>query len=231
MHAVIFGTGKWAKLIKDKLPIESYMIGYDSEYKRDSIPSKFFNGIVFISSATKNHFNDFVLALRLNPIRILVEKGFNNYHETILSKYFSETTPIAFLNQYRYSSVFDHINKNSIKEIVFNLDIPENNIIEWRYHILSLHNFLMNDSLAIRNLYYGKNILSSNSIANISMGRPRNFSIDIISEENKYTINLSMTNTISYDSNSYFYKNEDCLQKQILDVVYNFDNSKIERIK
>ena len=120
MHALIYGTGKWAKLIGSKLNFPKYYIGSNSDIanfsRRDKLPKELKQGIVFISSKTEDHFNDYKLSLKHKPGLVLIEKGFSCELDYENAKKFSSKVPTFIMNQYRYSKVFETL-KEKVTDI------------------------------------------------------------------------------------------------------------------
>ena len=93
MSCIIYGTGKWAKLLGNKLKeqkLDPIYIGSDSAvstYTRKNIPDNVLNaknpGLIFIASSTNNHLADLKHCLEnfKNVSKIFIEKGFASKDE------------------------------------------------------------------------------------------------------------------------------------------------------
>lgn len=237
MHAVIFGTGKWARLIGDKVSTLSYTPVYigtkSSDFTRDTIPKNAFrDSIVFIASKTENHFKDMVQAIRLKPSKIFIEKGFSNLPERKLARYFCRGIDTGILSQYRYSEVFDPVieNKDKIISIKYNLTIDQDNLKEWSQHIVSIDNFIKGKKISKYNFVYGPNTIDQISYSYITLSNTRSFEIIIKLFNQEFRINLGKDNSIILRNETLVYENEDCLLKQLKDVIFNFPDSRIERL-
>ena len=120
MHALIYGTGKWAKLIGSKLDIPIYYIGSNPEVanfsRTDKLPKELRKGIVFIASETSNHYEDLKLAMKQKPGIVFLEKGFDTQLDYVNANKLVGKTPAFILNQYRYSKVLETL-KEHVKDI------------------------------------------------------------------------------------------------------------------
>ncbi|NBP01543.1 MAG: hypothetical protein EBU90_15660 [Proteobacteria bacterium] len=237
MRAVIFGTGKWAKLIGNKLNSISYVpifVGSKyGDYTREELPKdRFKDCVVFIASATDNHFKDLVTAIRLQPSKIFIEKGFSNYAEKRLARYFAKNIDTGILSQYRYSKVFNIIPeiRDRILSIKYNVSFESDVIKEWSYHIMSIDNFIKNKNNSKYNFLYGNNTIDQISNANIMMSSKRLFEINIKLFDIEYIIHLGKDNILFFKEQRIVYENEDCLLEQLNDVLSNYKNSRIERL-
>jgi S-adenosylmethionine:diacylglycerol 3-amino-3-carboxypropyl transferase len=237
LHVVIFGTGKWARLIGEKVLSLSYNPIYlgtkSADFDRDNIPKNVFkDSIVFIASKTENHFKDVVRAIKLKPSKIFIEKGFSNLFERKLARYFCRKIDTGILNQYLYSNVFDSIieNRDKIISIKYNLTIDQDNLKEWAYHIVLINNFIRGKKISKYDFVYGPNTIDQVSYSFITLSNNRNFEIIVRLFNEEFRINLGRNNSIASKDTTLVYENEDCLLKQLKDVIFNFPNSRIERL-
>lgn len=225
MHALIYGTGKWAQLIGEKLPIKKFFIGNNTNIanfsRKDKLPKELRNGIVFIASKTNEHYNDYKLAIKQKPGIVFIEKGFNTELDYSNAKKYSSSIPTFILNQYRYSKVFETLKEkvNDIKKCVFDWKV-ESNIKEWGYHIASIDNYIRNTNnmffITDPNAYKIDHITS----IKIDIAEQRKLDIKIATFGKEIEINLGKMNIITFKGLKgieyfEFYDDEDCLDKQI----------------
>jgi L-alanine-DL-glutamate epimerase-like enolase superfamily enzyme len=166
LHAIIYGTGKWAQLLKIKLTslgLSPILIGNNplvADYNRAETPhiaKAFRNAPVFIASATKDHFVDMVHSKMFDPSIIFVEKGFINAEEKASATSWAadRKKPVYILSQYRYSKVLEILEsfKDDIISILHDWTIDKGTISEWGYHIVSIDNYIKLSSLINRSVY------------------------------------------------------------------------------
>jgi hypothetical protein len=238
MHALIYGTGKWAQLIGSKLDFPKYFIGSNPEVanftRKDKIPKELKNGIVFIASETKEHFNDYKLAIKQKPGIVFVEKGFGTELDYSNAKKFSSSVPTFVMNQYRYSKVFETLKENikEIKKCVYDWKV-NSNVSEWGYHIASIDNYIRDKNnmfIVTEQTPYKIDHVSS---FKIELAEERNLSIKLATFGKEIDISLGKMNMISFSGKQgieyfEFYDEEDCLGKQIKGILNQ--DIRLERI-
>ena len=223
MYAVIYGTGKWAQLLGNKLEainVEPIFVGSKSSvalYTRDTILDSDIKGCpVFIASKTVEHHNDLLHCLNLEPSAVYVEKGFSNSEERLVDT----AVPVFIMSQYRFSEVFTKLDGKIIK-CVYDWTIDRNNISEWAYHIISIDNYIRQ----LDNQFYikeaGEYTIDNVSNVAIRVGSTRTLNIKIKTETTEADINLGKTNSISIGNEYFEYPDEDCLSKQISKIFAN----------
>lgn len=238
MHALIYGTGRWAQLIASKLDIDKFFIGSNKDIsnysRRQKLPANLNNAIVFIASETKNHFSDFKNALKTNPSIIYVEKGFSTNLDYINAKKLAGEIPVYILNQYRYSKVFDTLKENvsHYKRCVYDWKV-DSSISEWVYHIASIDNYIRNkNNLFLTDEPNTYNIDHISSFK-IDKSNTRNLKILVVTFGKEIEISLGETNIISFKNTNgieyfEFYDQEDCLGKMIQGIMNQ--DMRLERI-
>ena len=248
MHAIIYGTGKWAQLLKIKLKslgFDSILIGNNplvADYNREDtsrIAKTFCNAPVFIASATKDHFTDMMHSKIFNPSIIFVEKGFINSEERANATSWSTAgkTPVYILSQYRYSKVLEILEsfKDDIISILHDWTIDKGLISEWVYHIMSIDNYIKNSN----NQYYtsveGSSIIDRISNFRIGFGNSRELKTIIKTKNETIVLNFGTTNSIhiksKYGVDAYSsFQNEDCITSQLKDIIRNTENLRLERL-
>lgn len=228
MHAIIYGSGKWAQLISGKLQkykVENILVGNNitatSVNKFAKIPSSFYGGMVFIASATKDHFSDLKQCLKTNPKTIFIEKGFDD------SRLYSEAKkltnlPIYILSQYRYSEVIRQVKNLKIKKIEYNWKI-DSDTKEWMYHIYSIDNFIKKQTNRLPEVINEQFNIDNISSGIITKDVTRNLEIKIITDKDNAKINLGKTNSLDYGGKHLVFDNEDCLDKQINGILNDYN--------
>lgn len=242
---IIIGTGKWAKLIKEKLNllgIGTTMVGNDmsvADFNRREIFKCPHGTPVIIASKTSQHMNDLILSMSLNPSLVFVEKGFTNSEEKKLAKECLNNVPGFILSQYRYSRVFDVLKdlcSDDITKIDYTWTVEKGDPKEWGYHVLSIDNFIKNTDKYLDVCDFGFHRLDAVSDLILKQGSPRKLSIDIITTQYNYYITLGSTNTISAVHNTTKeviereFVNEDCLNSQLQSIFKDTNVLKLERI-
>lgn len=238
MHALIYGTGKWAQLIGSKLDFPHYFIGSNKEVanynRKQKLPKDLHNGLVFIASETKNHFSDFKHALKNNPGIVFVEKGFGTNLDYINAKKLAGDVPVFILSQYRYSKVFETLKEkvSHYNRCLYDWKV-DSEISEWVYHIASIDNYVRDK----KNLFI-TNEPNSYKIDHVSSFRidksdNRSLKMVVTTFGKEIEITLGETNIISFkDKNGIeyfeFYDQEDCLDKQIKGILNQ--DIRLERI-
>lgn len=238
MHALIYGTGKWAKLIGSKLDIPKYYIGSDPEVanfsRTDKLPKELRKGIVFIASETSNHYDDLKLAMKQKPGIVFVEKGFDTQLDYVNANKLVGKTPAFILNQYRYSKVLETLKEHvkDIKRCIYEWTV-ESNVKEWGYHIASIDNYLRDK----KNMFI---VMDPNSYKidhvtsfKIDLGETRSLITKVITFGKEIEISLGHTNMITFKNSKgieyfEFYTDEDCLNKQIQGILNQ--DIRLERI-
>lgn len=228
MHAIIYGSGKWAQLISNKLQnnnVENLLVGNNitvtSVNKFAKIPSSFYGGMVFIASATKDHFSDLKQCLTTNPKTIFLEKGFSDAKLYNEAKKLS-SVPIYILSQYRYSEVIRQVKNLKIKKIEYNWKV-DSDTKEWMYHIYSIDNFIKKQNNRLPEVLNEHFTIDNISSGTISSNVTRNLEIKIITEKDYAKINLGKTNSLDYGGKHLVFDNEDCLGKQINGILNNYN--------
>lgn len=237
----IIGSGKWAKLIKNKLNIlgiENYIIGNNKEvcdYSKNEIWKCKKDSYVIIASATHNHLSDLKLSLELNPKEIYVEKGFENVEDYTIAKNMTDI-PIFFLSQYRYSAVFKILKKinETITKIDYTWNINNSNVSEWAFHILSIDNFIKNKNNKM--IINDEGFYRIDDVSDFLITKKENRSLTIDIETSSYSIKITLgnNNIIEILENSISkkleFQNEDCLFKQLKDIFTFRENDILERL-
>lgn len=248
MHAVIYGTGKWAQLLKIKLKslgLDSVLIGNNplvANYTREEllrVAKNYYNLPVFIASATKDHFSDMTHSSMLYPSSIFVEKGFSNSEENLNAKSWAKhkTFSIYILSQYRYSKVLEILEsfKEDIVSILHDWTIDKGLISEWVSHIISIDNFIKNSNNQFYTNVEGSYILDNVSNFKIHFGNVRELKTIITTKDETILINFGVTNSIHIKNNhgveAYScFQNEDCITLQLKDIIRNTENLRLERL-
>jgi hypothetical protein len=184
---------------------------------------------VFIASSTNNHYADFVQSLTLNPKIIFIEKGFKNTLQKEQARLLTKDIPVYILSQYRYSNVFDHMVGNIIK-CYYEWTIEKGEISEWAYHIISIDNYIKKTNNQLDIVLPGNYILDSISECSIQFGNERKLKIYITTDTHQFNIVLGKTSNSIYNGKTTLEFNEDCLGKQITDILDNIKNTKLERL-
>lgn len=228
MHAVIYGTGNWAKLIGSKLEIPKYYVGScqvtANFTRKENLLDIINDSLVFIASETKNHFSDLRYALNCNPRSIFVEKGFSSKIDYINASKISKEIPVYVMNQYRYSKIFEYFKLNyhqkEIKACLFDM-VVDSDVKEWGYHIASLDNYIRDKKNMF--LVTSPNTYKLDDITSIRIQQKnfRDLKVYLKYDDEEIEIQLGKDNIISYKSKNrgiyYFeaYFEEDCLKKMI----------------
>ena len=244
MHAVIYGTGKWATLIKfslQRLGIETINVGSNtsfSTFTRDSLPKEQYQNLfVIIASATADHLTDLQHCLDLNPAAIFIEKGFSDALEKTNAKELCKSIPTFIMSQYRYSSVLENLKEfTDIRKIHYSWQIDKDDISEWVPHIISIDNFIK----GTYNEYYtseeGTHTIDDISSFTVKRSMLRLLRIHVECGHEDIYINLGKTNNILIKKKNLDivgnleYKEEDCLLKQLKHIIKDVDNLKLERL-
>lgn len=184
---------------------------------------------MFIASSTDKHYTDLQQSLTLNPKIIFIEKGFKDSKQKEQARLLSKGIPVHILSQYRYSSVFDHIPDNIIK-CHYEWTIEKGEISEWAHHIISIDNYIKKTNNQPDITLPGDYILDSISECSIKFGSERKLKIDVTTDNTQFNIVLGKTSNSIYNSETTLEFNEDCLEKQITDIVSNIKNTKLERL-
>lgn len=241
---IIYGTGKWAKLIGAKLAdcgITPCYIGSDSAvatYHKNWPVSNIFKGsTVLIASATKDHYRDLEYSLKLKPSKIFIEKGFSNQEEKEKAKKLIGNVPTYFLSQYRYSNAIGTVVnlQTPITSCRYVWNIDSGLISEWAYHILSIDNYLKKANNRLYIHEPGEYDIDQISSISIQWSNERSLSIELETDQHNIHIDLGKNNKVSIknkqtdDIFNLEYEQEDCLEKQIKDVI-NSDTTILERL-
>jgi hypothetical protein len=241
---IIYGTGKWAQLIGAKLKdcgITPCYIGSDSTvatYDKNWPVSNVFKGsTVFIASSTQDHYQDLEYSLKLNPSKIFIEKGFANREEKEQARSIIGNVPTYILSQYRYSEVIKAVVNLQCPIIscryIWNID--SGLISEWAYHILSIDNYLKKASNQLYIQEPGEYNIDQISSVSIQRTDKRSLLIELETDQHNIHIDLGKNNKISItnkqtdDIFNLDYEQEDCLGKQIKDVI-NSNTTILERL-
>lgn len=184
---------------------------------------------VFIASSTDKHYTDLVQSLTLNPKMVFVEKGFKTTFQKEQARTLIKDIPVYILSQYRYSNVFDHVSGNIIS-CEYDWTIEKGEISEWAHHIISIDNYIKKTNNQLDIMFPGDYILDDISKLSIKYGNERKLKIDIETDEHQFNIILGKTSNIIYNGETTLEFNEDCLEKQIIDVLHNTKNTKLERL-
>ena len=239
MSCIIYGTGKWAKLLGDKLKannLDPIYIGSDSAvstYTRKTIPDDVLNaknpGLIFIASSTKNHLSDLKHCLEnfKNVSKIFIEKGFTNNEERDEAKTLikSKKARAYILSQYRFSKVFKDFRKLGLKieSITYNWHVEKGEASEWGHHIVSLDNFLKNQSSDMVIDKFGIH-QKENSVINLVKSDERKLLIDVETTTSSLRFSLGKDNEVTIITKDNFegyakHKNEDCLELQVQSIL------------
>lgn len=251
MHAIIYGTGKWAQLISIKLKafgFNSILIGNNNlvaSYARSDVPhiaQKYQKVPVFIASATKDHFSDLTQAAIFNPTGIYVEKGFRNIEEKLQAKAWANTgknkkTPVYILSQYRYTKILDVLEpfKSDIISVRHNWVLDKAEVSEWIPHIISIDNYVRGTSNEYYNSDIGTHRIDDKSSFTITKGM-RNLNTTIETFNEIINLYFGITNQVLIVSKQENmsaqagYQNEDCLTNQLKDIFTNNEKLRLERL-
>lgn len=245
MHAIIYGTGKWALLLQLKLKsfgFDSLLIGNNSataHYDRTNIPfDEYQNLPVFIASATKDHFHDLVHSLMLKPKVIFIEKGFSSNREKESAKLLGKDIPKYIMSQYRYSKIFDILEpfKNDIISISYEWTIDKGEVSEWVPHIISIDNYIKNTNNENYAKKYGSHRIDRISKFVIVKDSFRNLKIKILTKEDEIIMHVGTSTDIAIARRNGSvtattgYNNEDTLGNQLKDIITNTENLRLERL-
>ena len=245
MHAIIYGTGKWALFLQIKLKsfgFDSLLIGNNSaiaNYDRTNIPfDEYQNLPVFIASATKDHFHDLVHSLMLKPKIIFIEKGFSSNREKESAKLLGKDIPKYIMSQYRYSKIFDVLEpfKNDIISISYEWTVDNGEVSEWVPHIISIDNYIKNTNNENYANKYGSHRIDKTSKFVIVKDSFRNLKIKILTKEDEITMHVGTSTDIAIARRNGSvtattgYSNEDTLGNQLKDIITNTENLRLERL-
>lgn len=244
MSVVIFGSGKWARLIGSKLNDLSINCVYVGNSGPGNIPRHkiqtaldYFNKVVIIASATKDHYSDFLLALKINPRSIFVEKGFFNPKELELARNIKPKIKTFFLSQYRFSEVFDVIKQfkvGLIKKSLYTWCINSKDVAEWGPHIVSVDKYIRNVRNDVNINAFGKFQLSSDSYVEIYFSEIRKLIAKFETSTHHIEISFGVDNVVNVinlettERLNFEFKNEDCLQAQLENIFIKNDVSLLE---
>lgn len=238
MYAVIYGTGKWARTLGNKIKDHGLLpvhIGSDDRlalFSRSQYP-KFTQGYpLFILSKTENHFKDLKDCLPHLPKEIYIEKGFSSATERQQAKELVGNIPVFFLSQYRFSQIFEDFLKEqeTICGIKYNWYVEQHSAQEWMHHIVSIDNYLKNNNCDLYVEHYGHYVIDSISQVNIVKSEIRSLIIEIETTAADYTIELGKTNILKRGPTILnMVENEDCLSEQISQII-NAKKEKLERL-
>ena len=244
MSVVIFGSGKWARLIGSKLnalSIDCLYVGNSGQdiIRRDKIQTTpgYFNKLVIIASATKDHYSDFILALDINPRMIFVEKGFSDYKELELARDIKVPIKTFFLSQYRFSKVFDVIKQfdvGLIKKTFYDWGINSQDVAEWGPHIVSIDNCIRNVQNKVSINAFGKFQLDSGADVEIYFSDIRKLITKFETSTHHIEISFGVDNVVNIvnlettEQLKFEFKNEDCLLTQLENIFIKNDVSLLE---
>jgi hypothetical protein len=244
VSVVIFGSGKWAKLIGGKLNDLSVNCLYVGNSGPSIIPRhkiqdslEYSDKAVIIASATKDHYSDFLLALKINPRSIYVEKGFSDPKELELAR--SVRTPIKtfFLSQYRFSKIFDVIKQfevGLIKKSLFTWGINSQDVAEWMPHIVSIDNYIRNARNHSNINNFGKFKLDSVADVNIYFSEVRKLIAKFETDTHHIQVSFGVNNLVKIinlktnEQHNFEFKNEDCLHAQLENIFVKNNVSLLE---
>jgi hypothetical protein len=122
MHVGIFGSGKWALLISQKLNdlgIPHFIFGRNKSIPLVEDRSNTFNILlndVIIASSTDNHLNDLMTCLATKPKNIYIEKVLQVPDEDNI-RFILQNYNVFILNQYRFSNVMRILKKFNLNLI------------------------------------------------------------------------------------------------------------------
>lgn len=192
---------------------------------------------IFIASATCDHYQDLEYSLKLHPSKIFIEKGFSNQEEREKAKTLVGNIPTYILSQYRYSAAISCVVdlQETITACRYTLNVDAGSISEWAYHILSIDNYLKNTNNQLYIQELGEYNIDQISSILIQRSTERSFGIEITTDQYDIIVNLGKNNTVAIKNKqtdevfNLEYKQEDCLGKQIKDII-NLDTSKLERL-
>lgn len=247
---MIYGSGKWARLIFDKLTslglsgLIPKLVGSsnDCDYSRNTLEFSNINSCyVIIASATKEHLSDLKHCLSLQPTAIFVEKGFSNAKEHKKAKKLCKDIPAFILSQYRFSGVFSELKKYEIGNIIkcdYEWEVDRGTPSEWMPHIASLDNYLRK----LDRQYYIEDFgtYRIDDVTDFTLRKSNVRSLTLFVETDKFQIkvNLGKTNgfeIVSKVDNSIvekkIYEDEDCLIQQLESIFVQNDLLKLERLK
>lgn len=244
MSVVIFGSGKWAKLIGSKLndlSVNCLYVGNSgpSIIPRHKIQSSldYSDKAVIVASATKDHYSDFLLALKINPRSIYVEKGFSDPKELELARNVRAPIKTFFLSQYRFSKIFDVIKQfevGFIKKSLYTWGINSQDVAEWMPHIVSIDNYIRNvrNYLNINN--FGKFQLDSVADVNIYFSEVRKLVAEFETNTHHIEVSFGVNNLVKIinlkttEQHKFEFKNEDCLHTQLENIFVKNNVSLLE---
>lgn len=244
MHAVVYGTGKWANLLKIKLTsldVNTIIVGNgpSADYTRSNFPvHKYKQALVFIASSTEKHLPDLLNCVILDPKAVYIEKGFLNEAEKDAAKIWFPKVSKFILCQYRYSKIFDVLKgySSDILKVFHNWTVSNSKIEEWVPHIVSIDNFIRGTT----NSYYtneeGNHKLDPQSHFNIVFGKERILETSIETSSENIKINFGIDNSVVVTSKSgsiytaVTIEKEDVLQKQLEDIIKDSENTILERL-
>jgi len=232
MYVGIFGSGKWALLISQKLNdlgIQHIIFGSNKAIRdvkdRLNVANIKLNHAI-IASSTKEHLNDLMLCLKTNPKNIFIEKGLDTPIDNHLKLKLINSN-IFILNQYRFSEVMRILKKfdlNKIVSIKYSLMIDSDNVSEWVPHILSIDNFIRNKENTTFIHRFGIYSIDKNVSLKICKKKIRKITAYIDTTSFNFIINFGKDNSLSiYSKRKNRIKNlsfldEDCLKKQIFHI-------------
>lgn len=237
MYVGIFGSGKWALLISQKLNdfgIQHIIFGSNKALPavedRLNVENIKLNHAI-IASSTNDHLNDLMICLKTNPKNIFIEKGLHTPIENHIKLKLTNFN-VFILNQYRFSEVMRILKKfdlNKIVSIKYSLMINSDNVSEWVPHILSIDNFIRNKENTSFIHRFGTYNIDTNVTLEICKKKIRKMTAYIDTTSFNFIINFGKDNSLSIFSKrknrlkTFSFFDEDCLKKQI----YHIFNDKV----
>jgi hypothetical protein len=168
---------------------------------------------------------------------IFIEKGFLNQEEKSQAKKLVGDTPTYILSQYRYSDAVNSVVdlQETIISCRYNWTVDSGHISEWAYHILSIDNYLKNTNNQLYIQEQGEYDIDQISSISIQRANVRSLEIEVTTDQHDIHITLGKNNKVvikNKQTNNIInleYEQEDCLGKQIKDVI-NSNIKKLERL-
>lgn len=187
---------------------------------------------MFIASSTDNHYADLMQSLTLNPTVVFIEKGFKDNKQKEQARTLIKDIPVYILSQYRYSDVFNCLLSlhDNITRCYYDWTIEKGNISEWGHHIISIDNYIKKTNNFQDIEVPGEYTLDHISTFSINYGKERKLKIEITTNRHQVIIYLGKTSNIIEIGETILEFNEDCLEKQLLDILHNIKNTKLERL-
>lgn len=244
MSVVIFGSGKWARLIGSKLNELSVNCLYVGNSGPNIIPRHkiqnsldYSNKAIIIASATKDHYSDFLLALKMSPKFIFIEKGFSDPKELDLARSVETPTQTFFLSQYRFSKIFDVIKQfevGLIKKSLYTWGINSQDVAEWAPHIVSIDNHIRNMRNCMSFNAFGKFQLDSDVEVDIYYSEVRKLIAKFETGTHHIEVSFGVDNELKIvnlkttEQHKFEFKNEDCLHAQLENIFIKNNVSLLE---